>query len=450
MALSTSRSCMTQLHINRGSGALRAVGRAFSLGTSLHESGSEESSHEPTPKRYSNPLLHVQTHTGVRNMAHGLHILRQIEKKFGAIESYLFPRESGTNEYHPAFFFRFRDPGSIRRLAKPFTHFDIPILSLEDKPNDAIGINDVSHLISPDSSEFSLVRGLELMRNETSNPVDTASEEDPASSDASTPSTLKSRYAVRVAVSGLPYQDILSHFFHTKSSTLGRSLAFNGSSKHGQDPQPFFSHKIINPREKPRIQRELETWKSAYEVLDSSVKPPSQSESLPKIQTIEELLQENFNVPQNTLVLPQRKHTQEPEREENNGPEHTGQPPQPTEYQLFKVHSRRSVRLVSGDPPHDSKISAEIPAESGSSAEGVVPDGTPTANSLMQPTPRFSAKRERQLEQMRRAAASQVRSIAEKRRVEEEAAKQPKTESEVDHIPTMKQELSLWDRFLKR
>ncbi|KAL5635794.1 hypothetical protein ACGC1H_004556 [Rhizoctonia solani] len=420
MALPTRWSHITQLHINRSPGAFKAVRRTFSLSLWRRESGSEENGHEPAPKSSSTSLLHVQTHTGVRNMAHGLHILRQIEKKFGAIESYLFPRESGTNEYHPAFFFRFRDPNSIRRLTKPFTHFDIPILALEDKPNHAIGINDVGYLISPDSREFSLAQGFELMRKETMDSVDTKSEEDAVASGLDVPSTLKSRYAVRIAVSGLD-----------------------------EYPQPFFSHKTINPREKPRIQQELSAWKSAYEVLGSSTKPPSQSETRPKIQTIEELLQENFNVPQDTLVLPQRN-TREPMPQENNRYEPAEQSPQPTEYQLFKVHSRRSVRPVSGDHPPDSKLSIEVTAKNDSSAEGVVSNSAAVTSSSMQSAPRFSAKRERQLEQMRRAAASQVRSIAEKRRIEEEATKQPKAESEADPTPTMKQELSLWDRFLKR
>ncbi|CAE7198675.1 unnamed protein product [Rhizoctonia solani] len=312
----------------------------------------------------------------------------------------------------------FQDPKSIRGLAKPFTHFDVPILTSEDKPNHTIGINDVGYLISPDSREFSLARNPDLIRKETSDVADTTSEEDAASSDPSTPTTLKSRYAVRIAISGL------SEF-----------------------PQPFFSHKIINPQEKPRIQRELATLKSAYEVLGPNVGSPSQSEVRPKLQAIEELLEENFNVPQNTLVLSQKNRPQTPIREDNNRSDHTEQPPQPTEHQLFKVHSRRSIRPVSGNPPPDSKIGAEIVAKNDSSAEGV---SDASAASPMQSTPRLGAKQERQLEQMRRAAASQVRSVAEKRRVEEEAAKQSKAESEADHIPTVKQELSLWDRFLKR
>ncbi|KAH7340647.1 hypothetical protein B0J17DRAFT_715838 [Rhizoctonia solani] len=327
-------------------------------------------------------------------MAHGLHILRRIEEKFGAIESYLFPR-----------------------LTKPFTHFDVPVLTLEDKPNHAIGINDIGYLISPDSRDFSLARGLEMMK-EAQDSVDTISEEGTISGSPIKPSTLKSRYAIRIAVSGI-----------------------------NEYPQPFFSHKIINPREKTRIQQELASWKSAYEVFGSSAAPPSHSEIRPKTQTIEELLQENFNVPQNTLVLPQRGHTQEPERKENNGPE---QAQQPAEHQLFKVHSRRSIRPVSGDPPPSSKISAEEIADS-SPTEEVMAESTPTTTLPPHSTPRFSAKRERQLDQMRRAAASQVRSIAEKRRIEEEAAKQAEAESEADHqIPSVKQELSLWDRFLKR
>ncbi|CAE6456894.1 unnamed protein product [Rhizoctonia solani] len=409
MALSAGRSRITQLYVNRSPGASKVIGRAFSVSTRLHESESEENSHER--KIPLNPLLHVQTHTGVRNMAHGLHILRQIEKKFGAIESYLFPRESGTNEYHPAFFFRFSDPKSIRRLAKPYTHFDVPLLTSEDKPNHAIGIGDVSHLISS-SHEFTLARGLELMKQETGDSVDTNLEEDAALNDPGTPSTLKSRYAVRIAVSGLD-----------------------------EYPQPFFSHKTINPREKPRIERELATWKSAYEVLGPTVEPPPRSEIRPKIQSIEELLQENFNVPRDIFALSQKNDTQESMRQENNGSEYA----EPTEYQLFKVHSRRSIRPVNEDPPLDTNISAGTTGRS--SAEEVESDNPPAEASPMRSTPRLSAKRERQLEQMRRAAASQVRSIAEKRRIEEEVAKQPKAASEA---PAVKQEPSLWDRFLKR
>ncbi|KAG8715903.1 hypothetical protein FRC11_013405 [Ceratobasidium sp. 423] len=413
---------LAQIHASKCSVTLKTVGRTFSLGTSLHESGSEGVGREIPPKRSPNPLLHVQTHTGVRNMAHGLHILRQIEEKFGAIESYLFPRESGTNEYHPSFFFRFRDPKSIRRLTKPFTHFDVPILTLEDKPNHEIGINDVGYLISPDSRNFFLARGLELMKKEAGDSVDATPEEATTPSNLSKPSTLKSRYAVRVAASGLD-----------------------------EYPQPFFSHKTINPREKPRIQRELAAWKSAYEAFGSGMVPLSKPEIRPKTQTIDELLQENFNIPQNTLVLPQRKHTQEPKREENDEPEQAEQPPQPTEYQLFKVHSRKAIRPASGEPPSGSRINAEVIAENNPLTKGVAVDNTPAVTSPMKHSPQLNTKRERQLEQMRRAAASQVRSIAEKRRIEEEAAKQPKPESEADHqISSVKQEPSLWDRFLKR
>ncbi|KAJ1310008.1 hypothetical protein OPQ81_006763 [Rhizoctonia solani] len=421
MTLSIGRgACISQLHAGRALVASKVVGRTLSLSIAQREPGSAESNPEVPPEGSSNPLLHVQTHTGVRNMAHGLHILRQIEEKFGAIESYLFPRESGTNEYHPAFFFRFRDPKSIRRLAKPFTHFDVPILTLEDKPNHTIGINDVGYLISPDSREFFLTRGLELMKKEAGD--STTFGEDGTTSGPSKPSTLKSRYAVRIAVSGL-----------------------------NEYPQPFFSHKTLNPQEKPRIERELATWKSAYEILGANIAVPSQPEIPSKTQTIEELLHENFNVPQNTLVLPQRKHPQEPRREENNSPEQVEEPPEPMEYHLFKVHSRRSIRPASGDPPPNSQISAGIIAESDLSARGEPADNTPVAAPPIQSTARFSAKRERQLEQMRRAAASQARSIAEKRRIEEEASRQPKAKSDADnHNTPIKQEASLWDRFLKR
>ncbi|CAE6423407.1 unnamed protein product [Rhizoctonia solani] len=413
MALSTSRSAWTA---RRASVVLRAVGRGVSSSTLPSEASNEDLVREGRPKKSSNPLLHAQTHTGIRNMAHGLHILRKIEAKFGAIESFLFPRESGTNEYHPTFFFRFREPKSIRRLAKPFTHLDIPALTLEDKPNHEVGINDVGYLISPNSHEFSLARGPELAEKEDEDSTGNGSEEDTTPGSPSQPSTLKSRYAVRISVSGL-----------------------------NEYPQPFFSHKTINPHEMPRIQRELADWKGAYEILGSNT-PPSQ-----KAQSIEELLQENFNVPQNTLVFPQRKQKQEPVPEENNTLEQSEQPPQPTEYQLFKIHSRRGTRPMDEDLPPDSYDSAEGIAESDSPITGVVANDSPITASSMQPAPQFGAKRERQLEQMRRTAASQARSIAEKQRVEEEAAEHVKAESETDQqIPPAKQEASFWDRFLRR
>jgi hypothetical protein len=168
-----------------------------------------------------------------------------------------------------------------------------------------------------------------------------------------------------------------------------------------------------------------------------------------KTQSIEELLQENFDVPRNTLVLPQKKQNKEAGREENSTTGTPEQPPQPTEYQLFKVHSRKGTRSASEDLSPDSHLSAEGIAESDSPATGMVMDDTPTTASSMQSAPRLT-KRERQLEQMRLAAASQVRSITEKRRVEGEAVNS-KAESEADqYVPPAKQQSSLWDRFLRR
>ncbi|KAF8710239.1 hypothetical protein RHS03_02366, partial [Rhizoctonia solani] len=416
MSLHTRNIWAARAHLRRGT-ALNACGR----GVSSSILPNEDLAHEGRPKKHSNPLLHVQTHTGVRNMAHGLHIIRNIETKYGAIESFLFPRESGTNEYHPTFFFRFREPKAIRQLAKPYTHLDIPVLELEDKPNHEIGMNDVGYLVSPNSSEFFPTHVPEA--TETGDPVENLPEEDATSSSLNKPSTLKSRYAIRIAVSGLD-----------------------------EYPQPFFSHKTINVHERVRIERELAGWKGAYETLESA-SSSSQPQAHLKAQSIEELLQENFNVPQNTLVLPQTKHKKEPVLEGDSISEQLEQPPQPTEYQLFRVHSRRDARSTSRDLLPDSDVGAGEIAEGDSPIKGAVADDTPATGSSVQSNPRVSAKRERQLEQMRRAAASQVRLIAEKRQIDEEAAKRAKAASEAgtdDHLPASNQGRSLWDRFLGR
>ncbi|QRV86379.1 hypothetical protein RhiJN_14397 [Ceratobasidium sp. AG-Ba] len=94
-------------------------------------------------------LLTVQTHTGIGNMAHGLHILRAIEKEYGPISSYLFPREPGSGDYLPSFFFKFRDTQSLYKLSKPFTHLDIPAFLPQSEPNHTIGLKEIHRLISP-------------------------------------------------------------------------------------------------------------------------------------------------------------------------------------------------------------------------------------------------------------------------------------------------------------
>ncbi|KAF8758317.1 hypothetical protein RHS01_02965 [Rhizoctonia solani] len=325
------------------------------------------------------PVKLFDLNNRVRNMAHGLHIIRNIETKYGAIESFLFPRESGTNEYHPTFFFRFREPKAIRQLAKPYTHLDIPVLELEDKPNHEIGMNDVGYLVSPNSSG-----GCDLKQ-------------------LNKPSTLKSRYAIRIAVSGLD-----------------------------EYPQPFFSHKTINVHERVRIERELAGWKGAYETLESA-SSSSQPQAHLKAQSIEELLQENFNVPQNTLVLPQTNIRKNRCWREIAYPGNSSNP----RNQRSTNYSEYIHEGTLGDSP----------------IKGAVADDTPATGSSVQSSARVSAKRERQLEQMRRAAASQVRLIAEKRRIDEEAAKRSKAASEAgtdDHLPASNQGGSLWDRFLGR
>ncbi|CCO28801.1 hypothetical protein BN14_02799 [Rhizoctonia solani AG-1 IB] len=369
---------------------------------------------------------HPSQSTGsTSSRSHPVAATKALEARYRGPDQHVYPPsayrgpESGTNEYHPTFFFRFRESRSIRGLAKPFTHLDIPALTLEDKPNHEIGINDVGHLISPNSPEFFFLRGPELAEREAEDSVVDDSDESASSNSPSQSATIKSRYAVRISVSGLD-----------------------------EYPQPFFSHKIISPQEKPRIEREIAAWKGAYEVLGSSVAPPG-PEVPYKTQSIEELLQENFDVPRNTLVLPQKKQNKEAGREENSTTGTPEQPPQPTEYQLFKVHSRKGTRSASEDLSPDSHLSAEGIAESDSPATGMVMNDTPTTASSMQSAPRLT-KRERQLEQMRLAVASQVRSITEKRRVEEEAVNS-KAESEADqYVPPAKQQSSLWDRFLRR
>lgn len=166
---------------------------------------------------------------------------------------------------------------------------------------------------------------------------------------------------------------------------------------------------------------------------------------------LDELLSKVLDVPQDTVVLPQKKSRQPARQEADNAPEQAERPPAPPmEYQLFKVHSRRNVRLTHEDPSSGSPSSAEASPEGDSAIDRSTANKDPATAAPVNPVPFSNSKRSRQLEQMRRAAAAaKARSIAELQRAVEEAAKQSETESKAQ-APTPQKESSIWTRFLGR
>jgi hypothetical protein len=141
-------------------------------------------------------------------------------------------------------------------------------------------------------------------------------------------------------------------------------------------------------------------------------------------------------------------------REMDDMPQQDEQPSQsPTDYQLFKVHLRKNIRQMREDSSPDPKSSTEIFTEGGSSTSRDVVDSNVVASALaVDPVQRPGSKRERQLEQMRRAAtAAQARSVAEQQKIaEEEVAEQSEAQTEAQTPSSQKETLSMWARFMGR
>ncbi|KAG8720076.1 hypothetical protein FRC08_001252 [Ceratobasidium sp. 394] len=340
------------------------------------------SSKEEPPHKAHNKLLTVQTHTGIGNMGHALHILRAIERECGPIESFLFPREPGSGDYVPNFFFKFRDVQSMYKLSMPYTHLDIPAFLPRFEPNHSIGLKDIHALVSP--AIFP-----QEGRNHSEDPV-------------------KARFAIRIEVS--EKQDY---------------------------PQQRLSPQANAAQKSGRIQRALATWKPAASLARSvaeSVRPQAKLSNTPA--ETPDLTAGHATLPRATEEKPAM-----PPSTSRSKPEPVNSPP-------LRVRPRAGWHQVVIDPP---------PASDTTSAESLKDNVDPEpASDFQTDLPARSdqhpnSKRGRILEQTRRTAAAEAKSIADqKAAAEAAAAAAAKQACETESQTRQNTPLSIWSRFLGR
>ncbi|KAF8610339.1 hypothetical protein BDV93DRAFT_517481 [Ceratobasidium sp. AG-I] len=390
MSLITSRSPSLTRSCFRNRSIKCGVTQSLSNSSVL---GARPSNDEPGSEQADRlvPLLQAQTHTGIRNTAHGLHILRSIEKKYGPVESYLFPREPGSGDHLPSFFFKFRNIESFRKLAKPFAHLDIPEFPLEQKPNHSIGLADIQDLISQTPS----------------NGVGPSTKDAPR----------LSRYAVRIEVSQKPAY-----------------------------PQPRLSPEANYAQKTERIQRALASLKPGA----NPIRPTSDglSPEAKNTESLDGLLKDTFNVPENTVVLP-RKPNRPSSRRGNSTASRPREDEELGEFRLFRARQRNSWSQAPSGLPE--ALASTSPISGVESPIGATPSeqSTPQPIASLPSTPLSGTKRARLLEQTRRAAATaqiQAREAAEKKAAEEAAAQKAAT----DEPPAPQNTSSIWTRLLGR
>lgn len=245
------------------------------------------------------------------------------------------------------------------------------------------------------------------------------------------------------------------------------------------DPPPVNSNRAFNLQENVRVAGHMQNWRDAAEVFRTTSGNALQTpDPASGIQTLDDLLKENFGLSQDMLVLSPKKRSWRPGREmgdTDNSPQQTEQVPESTEYHLFRVQSRRNVRQVSGNPSPDSTGSAEA-VESSSSTNEDVDDGGSVTAPPVNIAQRLGSKRNRILEQVRQTAAvaqarsaeevldqpqqiavsAQARSVAEQKKVaNEESIKtkqsglQPEAQAPQQIEQKRKEKASMWARFFK-
>ncbi|KAG8745975.1 hypothetical protein FRC10_006539 [Ceratobasidium sp. 414] len=348
---------------------------------------------EELPDKVHNQLLTVQTHTGISNMGHALHILRAIEKEYGSIESFLFPRhkEPGSGDYLPNFFFKFRDVQSMYKLSKPYTHLDIPAFLPQLEPNHSIELKDIHALLSP--ATFPSPEGNSLLltmiaRNHPDDPV-------------------KARFAIRIEVSDK--QDY---------------------------PQQRLSPQAYAGQKNERIQDALATWKPAAYLACSPVAETVQPRVRPWSPSTKRSGLSAGNATPPTEETPDVQglapSTPRPESEPIDSPP-------------LRMRPRAGWRQVIDDPPpaaHDVTSAESADPEPAT----VLPTDSP-APSTQHP----NSKRERILEQTRRAAAAEAKLIADQKAAAEAAATAAaKQARETETQALQNTPLSIWSRFLGR